>query len=344
MTHRVTGFPILFAVFYCNPAPGQSPAATLLVELQNVVEYQVDTTDLSKWGSNPNSTAGKILQGMGVGCAGVPAYAYGDIVSVNGAPARGTYVARASATCLSPTPRAGQEVVADISANSLRDETYYILQSDGVTPIGAIMDNGLNGSVSPSPPGPPAGPQNFAIVGGTGAFLGARGQKGSGNSKLSSTTPARTASITEDPAKRRQNGGGHIASVLYVIPMFRPEIVNTAGAPAITHSNDFTLVSTAKPAAAGEILSLFATGLGPTRPGLVPGQPFPSSPLAVVNSPVDVTVNGKDTEVLSAVGYPGAVDGYQVNFRMPADAVSGAATIQVSAAWIAGAPVSIPVR
>lgn len=52
-------------------------------------------------------------------------------------------------------------------------------------------------------------------------------------------------------------------------------------------------------------LSLFATGVGPTRASLTPGQPFPSSPLAVVNSPIDVTVNGKSAEVLAAVGYPG---------------------------------------
>src|SRR5574337_1612411 len=40
------------------------------------------------------------------------------------------------------------------------------------------------------------------------------------------------------------------------------------------------------PAAAGEVLSLFARGLGPVKPGVDPGQPFPSSPLATVNSPV----------------------------------------------------------
>ena len=81
-----------------------------------------------------------------------------------------------------------------------------------------------------------------------------------------------------------------------------------------------------------------------SRPRRNPRRRFPSSPLAVVNSPVAVTVNGKPAEVLSAVGYPGALDGYQVNFRVPQDLVSGTATIQVSAAWIAGAPVSVPVR
>jgi len=337
MSRFVIAIASLIAAGHVNSARGQGSATTLVVGLENVVEYQVDTSDLSKWGTNPNSTPGKIAQGMGVGCAGVPVLAYGDIVSVNGAPARGTYVSRALAVCMSPTPTAGLFAMADISANSLRDETYYILQSDGSTPIGTIMVNGLNGSVSPRPPGPPAGGQNYTIVGGTGAFLGARGQKGNGSG---SAINVRLASITEDPANRRQNGGGRGSFTFYVVPMFRPEVVNTPNGPAVTHS-DFSLVSAAKPATAGEILSLFATGLGPTRTSLAPGQPFPSSPLAVVNSPIDVTVNGKSAEVLGAVGYPGAVDSYQVNFRVPSDIRSGSATIQISAAWIPGAPVSI---
>jgi uncharacterized protein (TIGR03437 family) len=49
-------------------------------------------------------------------------------------------------------------------------------------------------------------------------------------------------------------------------------------------------------------------------------------------------------EVIAAVGYPGAVDGYQVNFQVPSDTPKGAATIQVSAAWITGTPVSITVQ
>ena len=103
-------------------------------------------------------------------------------------------------------------------------------------------------------------------------------------------------------------------------------------------------VTAAKPAAAGEILSVFATGLGPTKPGVDPGSPFPASPAAVVNAPVAVTVNGQPAEVLGAVGYPGAVDGYQVNFRVPPNTVPGTATIQISAAWITGAAVKIAIQ
>ena len=132
--------------------------------------------------------------------------------------------------------------------------------------------------------------------------------------------------------------------VLQVIPMTVPQIVTTPSGPAVTHSSDFTLVTASRPAAAGEILSLFAAGLGPTRPGVDPGQPFPSSPPAVVNSPVQVTVNGNNAQVIGAVGYPGAVDGYQVNFQVPAGTAKGPASVQVSAAWIAGPSVNIPIQ
>jgi uncharacterized protein (TIGR03437 family) len=123
-----------------------------------------------------------------------------------------------------------------------------------------------------------------------------------------------------------------------------PQIVTTASGPAIAHSSDFSLVTSSKPAAAGEVLSLFATGLGPTVPAVDPGQPFPPSPAATVNSPIEVKVNGNSAEVLGAVGFPGSLEGYQVNFRVPQDAAKGVATIQVSAAWIAGTAVGIAVQ
>src|ERR1051326_4671117 len=346
MIRKMTMLPILLASVCCNPARGQAPAATLYIELQNVVEYQVDTSDLSKYGTDPNVTVGKIAKGLGVGCAGNTIIGYADIVAVNGQPARGTYAVRGGSLCLTPTPVSGLNgvnAIADTNWNSMRDETYEILQSDGITPVGTIMTFGLS-SGTPSPPGPPAGSKNSAITGGTGAFFGVRGQKGQRNNLLSVAVTERLASITEDPANRRRNGGGHTMTVLYVVPISWPTVVTTAGGPAIVHSTDFSLVSASKPAAAGEILSLFATGLGPTRDSLPPGPPFPSSPLAVVNSPIDVTVNGKSAEVLGAVGYPGAVEGYQVNFRVPSGISPGAVTIPISAAWSPGAPVSIEVK
>jgi len=113
--------------------------------------------------------------------------------------------------------------------------------------------------------------------------------------------------------------------------MSAPQVIVTSNGPAVTHSSDFSLVTGSKPAAAGEILSVFMTGLGPVRPGVDPGQPFPSNALATVNSPVAATVNGEPAEILSAVGFLGAVDGYQISLRLPSDTSKGIATVQFSA-------------
>jgi uncharacterized protein (TIGR03437 family) len=337
-------FPILAAAACCRPAIAQALPATLKVEVENAVEYQFDTADTSKFGTNPNITTGGLSCTDPIlgGHLGHTIIALGDIVAVNGQSAKGTYLSQAMGVCLTPTPVPG-EPVADTTWNTYRHETFQILQSDG-TAVGTIMTSGFNAG-SPAPPGLPSGTQNYAIVGGTGAFLGAAGQTGNAMGGLGAASiPIRLASIAEDPANRRKNGGGHVVFTLYVIPTFRPEVAVTANGPAVAHSSDFSPVNSAKPAAAGEILSLFATGLGPTGVALNPGQAFPSSPLAQVTSPVDVTVNGEDAQVMAAVGYPGSVGGYQVNFRLPADTEKGPAMIQVSAAWIAGAVVSIPVQ
>lgn len=312
---------------------GQAPpTAVLQVDIENVVQYQGDTTDLSKFGTNPKVTPAAPAP------FGAVIVVLGDIVAVNGQPAKGTFVGRHLAIGLSPTPTGGTAVaIADTTRLTSAYRTFEIMKNDG-TPVGTIMALGLNGG-SPSPPGPPAGAQNFAIVGGTGAFLGVRGQTGGGQT----TIPARGASITEDPAFRRVNGGGKVRWQFFVIPMAVPQFVITANGPAVTHS-DFTLVSASKPAAAGEILSAFVTGLGPTVPSVDFGQPFPATPPSAVNSPLDVTVNGRPAEVTAAVGYPGSVDGYQVNFRVPKDAVKGVASIQISAAWITGTEARIVIQ
>ena len=132
--------------------------------------------------------------------------------------------------------------------------------------------------------------------------------------------------------------------LLSLTPMSRPQIQMTATGPAVVHSSDFSMVTAAKPAKAGEILSLFANGLGPVRGSLDPGKPFPTSPLALVNSPVEVMMNGTPAEVTAAVGYPGAVDGYQVNFRVPPGVSPGMADLQVISAWIPSSVVSIAVQ
>ncbi|MBI1899273.1 MAG: hypothetical protein HYS04_22460 [Acidobacteria bacterium] len=261
---------------------------------------------------------------------------------MNGKPVKGLFTERRIQFSRRVNPSAGQ-AIADAQRGAILDRHYEILKLDG-TQIGTIATTGM-GSGTP-PPGAPLGVSDasFIIIGGNGSFLGARGQASS--SPINSTLPdARKASMTEDPRNRRVLGsGGRRHFILHVIPLFRPEIVMTANGPAVVHGDDFSLVTAAKPARPGEILSLIATGLGPTRPGVDPGKPFPASPLHLANSPVDVAVNGQPAEVMYAGGVPGTTDTYQVNFRVPSDMTSGPATVQIGAAWIVGPEVKIPLR
>lgn len=308
-----------------------APATILKIEYENGVRYIYDTVDIPALATVPTPVS-----------QANPTFStyilLADIVAVNGKPAKGIFLTRQVVVNLTTNPSAGQ-AIADVVRMNYLDRTFEILQTDG-TPIGSIMSSGFDaGAVPPGgPPGATGG--NFAVTGGTGAFLGVRGQAGGGGMIVAN----RNASVKEDPAKRRINGGGKGSAFVHLIPMSRPEILTTAAGPVIVHSSDFSLVTASKPAALNEVLSLIATGLGPTRPGVDPGAPFPATPSATVNSPVEVTVNGKSADIIGAVGYPGAVDGYLVNFRIPSDAAHGVAAIQLTAAWIAGSPVNIPIQ
>jgi uncharacterized protein (TIGR03437 family) len=293
-----------------------------------------DTADVTKLATNAAATPATAIRNF------QEAVFIGDIVAINGQPAKGTVMQHNRYVTLRPAPTPGQ-AIGDVTRDAIVEWVFDILDGGG-SPAGSIMALGAGGGAA-TPGAPLESTQgNNAIVGGTGAFLGARGYVGA-NTSLSAA--ARSASMTEDPSNRITNGaGGKALFVLQVIPMSLPQILTSGAAPAITHANDFSLVTASKPAAAGEILSLFATGLGPTRPGVDPGQPFPSSPLAAVNSPIQVTVNGKTALVTGAVGFPGTADGYQVNFQVPPGTAKGAATIQLTVAWMAGPSVSIPVQ
>jgi hypothetical protein len=336
---KIFAMTILLVTVCCRHAEGQAaPASILVVDVDNIVQYHEDISDVSKFATNPNITPAVIPKNF----HGV--VIIGDIVAVNGQPARGTVTRNVRMATLTRAPNPGV-AIADTVHNGLNADAFEILKADG-TPIGAIMGLGLGGGDFPAGAPLALTGGNLAIVGGTGAFLGARGQEGTGVAPQG--VPSRQASFAEDPANRRRNGGGRARFILQVIPLFLPEIINTTYGPAVVHSSTSTLVYAFDPAASAERLRLFATGLG-----------------SVVNSPVEVIVNGQPAEVLGAAGVPScpetisrahttvpatvvspvdAENCYQIDFRLPAGVAGETATIQLRAAFIAGREASISTR
>jgi hypothetical protein len=316
-------------------AQAQSPTGSFLrFDVENSTTYDFDCP-FSDLGTNPNNlghpnTTVGIRSGLGIA----------DIVSVNGNPAKGTALQLFSARFGgSPNPAPGRPIT-DGTRGGIAQWDLDFLNLDG-TQIGTIhIDGFIGGNSAPGAPKDMPTGGGYTVTGGSGAFLGVRG--------YFETTPyingARFTSACEDPSLRRVYAGtlGRRTGVLYLIPLSQPKVLTTPNGPAVVHA-DRTLVTTASPAKAGETLTLFATGLGPTRPGVDPGQPFTRDPLQAVNSPVQVLVNGNAVNALYAAGFPGTTDEYWVDFQIPSG-TAGQTSIQVSSAWMAGPVVIIPVQ
>lgn len=309
-----------------------TPPTDLRVDLANYVLYNYDTFDTTQFGMNPNPTTVMMkTYNFHIGVA--------DITAVSGTAAKGTLLCTHTMFVLSPTAAVGSmAAIADTSRSMLDDCSLEILTSGGAS-VGTVYLHGTFGGAPP--PGAPANSarSNLIVTGGTGAFLGVRGQA----TQTGPWTP-RVASVTENPANRRINGGGSQSILLQLFPMFSPTIAMASGVPAVVHSVDYSLVTSMKPAQPGEVLVLFATGLGPTNPGVDYGQSFPSGASQPVSVPVEIVVNGTSEPVQYAGSYPGAINGYQVNFQLPSGTASGSATLSVMSGFIAGGAVTIPVQ
>jgi hypothetical protein len=322
----------LLSAFPGTTASAQTPLPTILtIEMENVIQYQESFANPQKNGSStamePQITSPATF---------FPGTFIADIVAVNGKKCKGTTVARNYMVNINTNP-SGSQGIADVNRFQGMEILFEILQADG-TPLGSIVLTGVTGG-SAAVGAPKAGVTgNFAVIGGTGAFVGARGQA------ATIMNNHRATSTLENPINRRTFPSGLWKMAIELIPMKTPEVLLNSSGPVVVHSNDFTPVTAAKPAHAGEVLTLLASGLGPTRPGVEPGQVFTASPAQVANSPINVLVNGKPGDVLYAGGYPNTVDNFQVNFRLPGDTAPGLAAIQLSAAWVAGAEVKINVQ
>jgi uncharacterized protein (TIGR03437 family) len=111
---------------------------------------------------------------------------------------------------------------------------------------------------------------------------------------------------------------------------------------------DPAIVPGARPARPGELIELYATGLGPTQQAIAPGAITPATAIAT-NQKATVLLNNvrlTDADVLYSGLAPGNVSGlYQVNIRIPASTGNGDIPVQVavgSETSVAGP--TIPVR
>ena len=168
------------------------------------------------------------------------------------------------------------------------------------------------------------------LVGGIAApLLAVAADAGSGSDQINFQLPVEAAAWTYADVVVVNNGvisDPEGIAILPGVPAVFTLNQQGIGAAAALHA-DFTLVSSAGPARAGETILIYATGLGAVRPPAITGQ----APGALSNVAGNVEVRiGSRAAVVSFAGLaPGFVGLYQLNVVVPAGLPGGDAALEL---------------
>lgn len=114
--------------------------------------------------------------------------------------------------------------------------------------------------------------------------------------------------------------------------------------PAILLNASNTLVSPTAPISGGDVIQIYATGLGALDTAIETGAPAPLDRLVRTRVTPRVAIGGVDAEVLFSGLAPGFVGLYQVNVRVPQGLRSGDNSLILSVDTAGTAPLTVPVR
>ena len=131
----------------------------LVVDVDNAVQYRFDIGDPARRGADAGSTTAAAPRAF------TDVLFIGDIVAVNGKPAKGLWTSRQYLMNFSPAPAAGF-AVADVSRATIAECKWEFLDAEGRF-VGALADSGL---------------APHSVTGGVGAFFGIQGQMAGGTS------------------------------------------------------------------------------------------------------------------------------------------------------------------
>jgi hypothetical protein len=188
-----------------TPVP-DAPPVLLELSVVNRAFYVHDQPDYSKLASNPNP-----VFPIGILKTFTVVTGIGDITQMNAHPAKGTFATWFTLLNLTPQPAPGQ-AIADVTRFAIELEVFELLDANGKS-LGTITLEGFGDG--PPAPGAPSQIElgSYVSTGGTGIFLGARGQAGY---RLAGVF-GRPASTNEDPSLRRARGGGTATAVFAFI-------------------------------------------------------------------------------------------------------------------------------
>ena len=104
--------------------------------------------------------------------------------------------------------------------------------------------------------------------------------------------------------------------------IFRVASGDTA-VPAVVRASNNEFVSATNPVRAGDVLTIYATGLGRTTPEVPSGTPAPEDELSSTSIPATVKLGGVPADVMFAGLTPGQIGIYQINVQIGGNIAAG---------------------
>jgi len=143
---------------------------------------------------------------------------------------------------------------------------------------------------------------------------------------------------------RLTSGGQTVMLESVPLAPLAPGIFTANGTQGAIIHQDGSLADSVVPATAGEVLSIYATGLGETTALPATGTAAGASPLSEMRTLPVVTIGGIPAEVGFSGLAPGAVGLYQVNVKVPAGVSATATPVVVSVNGMVSNTVTIAVK
>jgi uncharacterized protein (TIGR03437 family) len=138
------------------------------------------------------------------------------------------------------------------------------------------------------------------------------------------------------------NGSGSV-TIHPDLTAVQPGIFVVNGQAAALHL-DFTLVTPSKPAAPGDTIILFCTGLGTVAPVVATGTAASATDISYSDAKFTATIAGKD----APVGFSGLAPGFvalgQINLSVPSDAPSGSQDLVISSGGMSSNAAKIQIK
>ncbi len=213
-----------------------------------------------------------------------------------------------------------------------------------VTIFGTGLSNGVNGIVGITKlPIPTTMAGTSVTVGGVPAPL-FNVININGTEQINLQIPFEVAGQTSVPVVVNNGTASNAAVLAQVLPAQPGIFTIGANAGAILHGADNSVVTATHPAAKGEVVVVFVTGLGAVDPPVATGAQSPASPLSHSVFTPSVTIGGVGAPVSFSGLAPGFAGLFQINVQVPASVASGNLDMIVTANGVASNTAKVMVQ